>query len=149
MLVVKQLIIMKRLLPLLLVVLTTLTFSSCDDVLDCIINRRPELPNKSFEVGSIGTYYYDEFRAEIKNEPRDDDYGYIFEVDDNLPDGLEIYVNYRTVSIEGMPTHPGTYKFTVLLFVDPPVSYDYETDEYDDPLCSDSTSKEYTIIINP
>ncbi|WP_298903888.1 hypothetical protein [uncultured Psychroserpens sp.] len=140
---------MKRLLPLLLFVLSSIMLSSCEDVFDCIINRRPELPNKSFEVGTVESYYYDEFRAEIKNEPRDDDYGYIFEVDDNLPDGLELFVNYRTVSIEGLPTHPGTYTFTVYLFVDPPLSYDYDTDQYDDPLCSDSTSKEYTIIINP
>ncbi|MCD2259215.1 hypothetical protein [Psychroserpens luteolus] len=139
---------MKRLLPLLLV-LSLFTLSACEDFLDCIINRRPELPNKSFGVGELETYYYEEFKAEIKNEPRDDDYGYFFEIDGELPEGLEMFVNYRTVSIEGLPTNPGTYRFTVLLFVDPPVSYDYETDQYDDPLCSESTSKEYMISINP
>ncbi|WP_299335531.1 hypothetical protein [uncultured Psychroserpens sp.] len=137
---------MKRLLPLLLV-LSLFSFTSCEDFFDCIVNRRPELPNKSFGVGTIGVYYYEEFDAEIKNEPRDNDYGYEFEVDNGLPDGLVMIQNYRTVSFEGTPMETGTFKFTVYLYVDPPINYDFETDAYDDPLCSESTSKEYTIII--
>ena len=138
---------MKRLLPLLLV-FSLFTLTSCEDFFDCIVNRRPELPNKEFGVGNLQTYYYEEFDAQIKNEPRDNNYGYDFEIEGDLPDGLSMFVNYRTVSIEGLPTFPGTYTFTIYLYVDPPINYDYETDQYDDPLCSESTSKEYTIRIN-
>ena len=137
---------MKRLFPLLLV-FCLFTFLNCDDFLDCVVNRRPELPDKSFAVGPIGSYYYEEFDAQIKNEPQDNDYGYEFDLDGNLPDGLGMVVNYRTVSIEGTPTTAGTYRFTIFLYVDPPLTYDDENDTYDDPLCSESTSKEYTIII--
>ncbi|MEH6536204.1 MAG: hypothetical protein V7719_07420 [Psychroserpens sp.] len=137
---------MKRLLPLFLF-LSIFTFSSCDDFLDCVVNRRPELPDKSFGVGTIDLYYYEEFDAQIKNEPQDNDYGYHFEIDGDLPNGLEMFVNYRTVSIEGTPTTVGTFRFTVFLDVDPPITYNENNDTYDDPLCSESTSKEYTIII--
>jgi len=139
---------MKRLLPLLLV-FSLFSFTNCEDFLDCIVNRRPELPNKEFGVGDLQTYYYEEFDAQIKNEPRDNDYDYEFEIQGNLPEGLQMVVNYRTVSIEGLPTFPGTYTFTVFLYVYPPVNYDFDTNQYDDPLCSESTSKEYTITINP
>ncbi|MDG5491760.1 hypothetical protein [Psychroserpens sp. SPM9] len=138
---------MKQLRPLLLV-LSLFTVTSCEDFLDCVINRRPELPDKSFRLGVVNSYYYDEFDAQIKNEPRDNDYGYEFEIHGDLPEGLSMIVNYRTVSIEGLPTHPGTYSFTVVLYVNPPINYDADTDTYDDPLCSESTSKDYTIRID-
>jgi hypothetical protein len=123
-------------------------FFGCEDVIDCIFNKRPEIPNKSFDLGYIDNYYDEGFTSEIKNEPRDDDYGYTYEVYGDLPDGLETFVDYRTLSIEGIPVVSGTFTFTVYLYVDPPVSYDYDTGEYEDSLCTDSDSKEFTIIIN-
>lgn len=135
---------MKRLLPLLLV-FSLFTFNSCEDFLECIVNRRPELPDKSFGAGVVDSYYYEEFDAQIKNEPRDNDYGYNFEIDGYLPDGLSMFVNYRTVSIEGTPEFPGTYTFDIILYVDPPIDFDTNSEKI---LCSESTSKEYTIIID-
>ncbi|OUS00755.1 hypothetical protein A9Q86_08325 [Flavobacteriales bacterium 33_180_T64] len=139
---------MKRFLSLLLF-LSLVTFTSCEDILECVVfGRSPELPDTSFDVGLVNLYYYEEFDAEIKNEPRDNDYEYFFEIDGYLPDGLEMNVSHRTVSIEGSPQSPGSFTFSVFLYVDPPLSYDSETDEYDENMCSTSTSKEYTIIIN-
>jgi hypothetical protein len=123
-------------------------FFGCEDALDCIFNKRPEIPDKSFKIGHIDNYYYEDFTSEIKNEPRDDDYGYTYEIYEDLPDGLEIYANYRTLSIEGNPTALGTFTFTVYLYVDPPVHYDDYSGEYESSMCSESTSKEFTITIN-
>ena len=123
-------------------------FFGCEDIIECIINKRPEIPDTSFEEGNINIYYYQEFTSEIKNEPRDDDYGYTYEIDGDLPDGLDTFANYRTLSIEGEPLISGTFTFTVYLYVDPPLSYDEDSGEYEDSLCVDSTSKEFTIIIN-
>ena len=79
----------------------------CEDGLNCIIPKEPELPNKSFPIASTETYYYADLRAEINNEPRDDDYDYFFEIE-GLPLGLDYFVNYRTISIEGTPELTGT-----------------------------------------
>ena len=61
----------------------------CEDIIECIINKRPEIPNKSFSVGYVNNYYYEELTSEIKNEPNDDDYGYTYEIYGDLPDGLK------------------------------------------------------------
>jgi len=122
--------------------------SGCENLLDCVFNRRPEIHDKTFKTGTIGVYYYQEVTTEIKNEPRDNDYGYNYDVSGNLPDGLQMVENYRTVSFEGTPELAGTFTFTLFLYVDPPYSYDYDTDRYEDVMCSESTSKEFTITIN-
>ena len=121
---------------------------SCDTIVDCIINKRPEIPDKSFDLGNIGYYYDEELTSEIKNEPNDNYYDYYYDVYGNLPDGLELYSDFRTASIEGFPEVSGSFTFTIHLSVDPPEYYDEDTQEWDDNMCSYSTSKEFTIIIN-
>ena len=124
-----------------------LAFTNCDDVLECVFNKRPEIHDTTFVVGQINTYYYHEITSEIKNEPRDDDYGYSYEIFGDLPEGLEPFANYRTLSIEGMPQTTGVYAFTIYLKVDPPLVYDDDSGTYEASMCSESTSKDFTIII--
>lgn len=132
----------------LLLFLSFFMFSGCEDILDCVFNRRPEIHDKTFKDGILGVYYYQEVTTEIKNEPRDNDYGYNYEVYGNLPEGLQMFVNYRTVSFEGTPELSGSYAFTLVLYVDPPLRYNNDTDQFEDNMCSESTSKEFTITIN-
>lgn len=120
----------------------------CEDIFECIVNKRPEIKDNTFDIGNIGEYYYAELRSEIKNEPRDNDYGYNYEIFGDLPDGLQTFVNYRTISFEGRPEVSGIFTFTLYLYVDPPEYYDEVSGQYEDSLCEDSTSKEVTIIIN-
>lgn len=124
------------------------TLSSCEDFLDCVIDRRPQIHDKTFASGTVGVYYYQEVTTEIKNEPRDNDYGYFYEVYGNLPDGIQMFPNYRTVSFEGTPEVSGTFKFTLLLYVDPPGRFDDDGIEFEQVMCSESTSKDFTITIN-
>ena len=123
-------------------------FFGCEDVIECIINKRPEIHDKSFDVGYLNNYYYEEIQSEIKNEPRDNDYGYTYEIYGDLPVGLQTFANYRTLSIEGTPEVSGTYTFKVHLYVDPPEYYDDDSGQYESSMCAYSTSKEFTIIIN-
>ncbi|WP_225035816.1 hypothetical protein [Winogradskyella sp. SM1960] len=120
----------------------------CSDIIECIINKRPEIPNTSFDVGYVNNYYYEEFTSEIKNEPNDDAYGYTYEIYGDLPDGLQMFADFRTLSIEGMPIASGTFTFKIYLYIDPPEYYDYDTERYEDSMCAYSDSKEFTIIIN-
>ncbi|SDH51395.1 hypothetical protein [Winogradskyella thalassocola] len=136
-----------KLLKLLPIAICFLCFG-CENIIECIINRRPEIPNKSFDVGFVNSYYYEDFTSEIKNEPNDDDYGYTYEIYDDLPEGLQMFANFRTLSIEGTPRTSGTYTFKVYLYVDPPEYYDEDSGQYEDSLCEHSTSKTFTIIIN-
>ncbi|WP_439153277.1 hypothetical protein [Winogradskyella sp.] len=124
-------------------VLVIISFG-CEDPLNCIIPKEPELKTNGFPVGSTTSYYYAEIKAEIRNEPRDNDYDYYFDVSE-LPLGMDYYVNYRTLSIEGNPLEAGTYRVMVYLDVDGPFRNNFN--EEPDILCDYSTSKTYTIII--
>lgn len=125
---------------LLLLLLSFFTFG-CQNILDCIIPVEAELPNAEFPIGSTETYYYKQLTAEVNNEPRDDDYDYFFDVA-GLPEGMDYFVNYRTISIEGRPLEAGTYTITIYLFVEGPFNDNNET-----ILCDEDTSKSYTFII--
>lgn len=130
--------------------ITFFLFTSCENTLDCLINVRPVLTHKKLEIGLVDRYYFDKITAEIKNEPRDNDYAYYFEVDGEIPHGLEVFFDYRDVIIEGTPLESGRFTFTVYLDVDPPYTLyydDFGNEEYNDPLCTSATSKTFTIAI--
>lgn len=133
---------MKKRIPLLLL-LSFFTLFSCNDFFECITNKRPEIHDATFRRGEVGVYYYAEVTTEIKNEPRDNDYGYFYELYGELPDGMQMFVNYRTVSFEGVPEVPGRYTFTLGLYVDPPI----DGDGFQEVMCTDYTSKDFSILI--
>jgi hypothetical protein len=135
----------------LIFILTLLSFISCQDILECIINRHPELPNKTLASAQVNQFYIETIQAEIKNEPMDDNYDYYFSIDGNLPRGIDSYVDYRTIVFEGEPYLAGTYKFTIRLSVEQSYNYSEECENNFndcDGLCSESTSQVYTIIVN-
>ena len=135
----------------LIFMLTLLSFISCQDILECIINRHPELPNKTLELAQVNQFYTESIQAEIKNEPLDNNYDYYFSIDGNLPRGIDYYVDYRTIVFEGEPYLAGTYKFTIRLSVEQSYNYSEECENNFndcDGLCSESTSQVYTIIVN-
>jgi len=128
-----------------------LFFISCQDVLECVVNRHPELSNKTLAIAQINEFYSESIQAEIKNEPMDDSYNYYFSIDGNLPRGIDSYIDYRTVVFEGIPLVAGTYRFTVRLSVSQQNNYseDCENNFNDcDGLCKESTSQTYTINVN-
>lgn len=95
----------------------------------------------------VSPFYSEYILAEVKNEPNDNDYDYFFSVSGNYPEGLEFVYNHRKVIIEGTPEKVGRYTFRVHLDVDPLT--DYWEDAYnEDRLCTDHTSKSYTLIVN-
>lgn len=127
-----------------LVLISLVLFVGCSDPINCIIPREPELDNKTFPIASLENYYYVELNAEIRNEPRDDDYDYYFEVE-GLPQGMDYYVNYRTISVEGTPEFSGTYEITIYVYVEGP--FRPIINEQPDILCNYSTSKTYILIV--
>jgi hypothetical protein len=40
-------------------------FLGCEDIVECIFNKRPEIPDKSFDVGYINHFYSDQLTSEI------------------------------------------------------------------------------------
>lgn len=132
------------------VVLILILATGCQDILECVLNRHPVLSDHMLETGQVNNYYIEEIKAQIKNEPRDDDYYYYFSIDGDLPRGLEYVVDYRSVIIKGTPQEPGRYTFTVRLSVEQVDDY-YDNCENElndcDGLCKETTSRTYTLKI--
>ena len=125
--------------------------TSCDDLLDCIVNVSPELHDKTLTVGNVDEFYSENITAEIKNEVNDNGYDYYFDVSGKLPEGIEVfYDTYREVVFEGIPKESGRFRFTVYLEVVALENYYYDgfgNEVYDDPLCTDNISKTYVLAI--
>ena len=141
---------MKKL-PSSFLVLSFLLLISCQDALECIINKHPELSNQALSSAQVDQFYSDTITAQIKNEPSDDNYNYYFSIEGALPSGMEFFIDYRTIIIEGTPLVSGTYNFTVRLTVEQADNYndDCENTLNDcDGLCGDTTSQAYTLLVN-
>lgn len=120
------------------------TLFGCEDILDCIIARNPSLPDKDFGTAIVDQFYEITLSAEISNEPRDNDYDYFFNVR-GLPPGMDFFVDYRRIYIEGIPIQTGLYRISVDLDVDGPFRGGFEDDG--DTLCNYSTSKTYILRV--
>ena len=102
----------------LLLLLSLIVTFSCQDILECVINRHPELQDKRLDHGTIGMYYNDVIHASINNEPLDNSYAYYFYIADNLPEGMSITVDYRKVIIHGYPQAAGEFEINITLQVE-------------------------------
>jgi hypothetical protein len=133
------------------VLLSFFLLNSCQDILECVINRHPQLQNARLTTGQVNNYYFEEIRADINNEPRDDSYYYYFSIDGDLPRGLEFIIDYRSVFIEGQPLESGVYNFSIRLTVEQANDY-YDNCENRlndcDGLCEDTTIERYRLVVN-
>ena len=133
-----------------LLLLALVVITSCQDILECVINRHPQLPDQRLEVGQVDRYYYDEILADIKNEPRDNSYYYYFSVSGDLPPGMDYRIEYRTIVLEGTPIKSGNYRMNVHLSVEQANDYHEECENNlndCDGLCTETTVRTYNIII--
>lgn len=141
---------MKQYIPVALLI-SFFSITSCENVLDCIINVRPELHDKVLSTGFVDEFYFENITADIKNEVRDNSYDYYFNVTGSLPEGIEAYYDtYRQVVLEGVPRQSGRFRFTVSLEVFALDSYyydDFGNRRFNDPLCEDYTTKTYDIVV--
>jgi len=126
-------------------------FCSCQDILECIVNKRPELSDRTLAVAYVNQLYSEKITADIKNEPMDNSYNYYFQIIGKLPEGIEYTINYREIILEGRPLVSGSYKFTVKLSAEQKYNYseDCESNFNDcDGLCEESASRVYTISVH-
>lgn len=122
--------------------------TGCQDILECVINRKPVLSDNRLGTAFVNQNYSELITAEVQNEPRDNDYYYYFSVIGDLPQGMDVYFDYRDVIIEGIPRERGRYRFTIRLDVEQVDNY-CENDLNDcDGLCEESTARTYILTVN-
>lgn len=77
-----------------------------------ILEPDPEVDGK-IQSGVVGEYYEQVLKAEIRNEPDDNDYSYFFDYSGDFPSGLVVSIENRTFTISGYPEKSGTYEVFV------------------------------------
>jgi len=141
---------MKQYLPFILLI-SFFSLTNCVDILECIINIRPELSSKKLEVAHNNQYYFDSITAEVKNEPYDDGYDYYFTVSGEIPEGIEVFYEYRKVIFKGVPQESGRFNISVYLYVEAINECYYDDVEgrerCHDPLCDNNASRMYTLKV--
>ena len=118
-------------------------FFGCDEIIECVFNINPEINDKQLVIGVVGERYRDRITAQINNEVNDNDYDYFFDVFGELPPGIFVDFNRRSIDIFGIPEESGVYRFQVELFVER-----FDINGLDgSPTCSESTVREFTIQV--
>lgn len=116
--------------------------NAADNFVDCIFNKRPELPNVTLAEATLDTSYYYEFEAGVKNDPIDNDYYYYFDLSGDIPEGINVSFVGRKVIFEGKSTQTGTFQFRISLEVE------HENYDANQELCERYTSQAYTLTVN-
>lgn len=128
----------------LLYLLPFLLLLSCDELWECLIKINPEINEQVIKTAYLDQPYSQFITAHVTNDPSDDFYEYFFEVLGPLPDGLDIWYDYRSVEIYGTPRETGVYRLTVNLTIG---SYD-DGDYYDsNPTCDGTTQRTYILEV--
>ncbi|WP_115461987.1 hypothetical protein [Winogradskyella aurantiaca] len=124
--------------------LSFLILVSCDNFWECLIKVNPEINELQIQQAYIDRPYSQFITAHITNEPSDDYYEYFFEVLGPLPEGLDIWYDYRSVEIFGIPKETGVYRLTVLLTIGA-----YDDGEYYDanPTCDGTTQRSFVLEV--
>ncbi|GLB47788.1 hypothetical protein [Neptunitalea lumnitzerae] len=132
-----------------LISIATLTTSCAEFFEDCLFwPAKPNIKTASIPQGNVNTYYYTEIEAEIENDPDDLNYYYDFDVEGELPYGLEYWTYDNILIIEGTPQETGTFSFTVELYVEAPYrGNDDESDDNNICLGNDITHKTFTLRV--
>lgn len=127
-----------------LLLITSLTLSSCDEALECVFGLEPEINETSISSATLNQPYRERITAEVDNAANDNSFDYFFDVIGELPIGVDIVFFARRIELIGIPEEAGAFDFTVYLSVER-----FEDGFLDtSPTCSDDVSRDFTLFVN-
>lgn len=129
-----------------LILLTTITLTSCDILITCLLDIGPKFNTKTVRPATLNEVYDTTIKASIKNSVFDSAYNYRISFNGNLPEGLSFSMseNNQKFHITGTPTEIGTFQFTLSVKVTSPLE---SSDTYED-LCFDTDKNNYALNVN-
>lgn len=146
----------KRVMRLLVIVLSSLSLSACnpltDLIFDCIDDDGPVLSPRIIPNPVLNQSYDVRITASIQNEPYDDSFQYDINVSQTLPPGLVVDVFERQIRITGAATELGSYAFDVSVAVEDPyrnhnVHFDNDYDGTTSGLCRYHIQRTYHLNV--
>ncbi len=117
----------------------------CDEE---FFGERMRITTEEAPPGGVGVPYRWEIHAEVKNEPFDDRYDYLFSLQEGaLPAGLAFSDAGDYALVSGTPLEPGTFPITVRVTSDT-LRFE-ELREEDSTIVDTGDSRDFRILINP
>lgn len=125
--------------------LLTLACVGCDEE---FFGERMRITTEEAPPGGVGVPYRWEIHAEVKNEPFDDRYDYLFSLlEGALPAGLAFSDAGDYALVSGTPLEPGAFPITVRVTSDT-LRFE-ELREEDSTIADTGDSRGFRILINP
>lgn len=122
-----------------------------DEAFDCIDNDKPEFNIKTLPLAYLNEVYSQEIKVNIVHESNDSWYLYQFELDGELPIGMELRTDQfsRIAEIYGVPVELGEFQFNLKVTVSEPEGDSEADDLYDDgdDLCHNTADRDYVINV--
>ena len=84
-----------------------------DAAIDCIDNDRPVLSPNILPDPILNQTYSELIRVSIRNEPRDDNFDFLFTTIGDLPEGIQVESAGRDFRLFGTPIELGDFSFSV------------------------------------
>lgn len=131
-----------------LVLSQILVLTACDPLsgvgtfLDCVDDDGPVLSPRELPTPVLNHSYEAVIKASIDNEPRDDNFEYVFNLGAGLPAGLIVDVFAREVRISGAPTELGNFAMRAEVTVSDPTGNQSQS-----RLCRHKTARNYVFMI--
>ena len=98
-------------------VLSAMSLGGCeffiDAAIDCIDNDRPVLSPNILPDPILNQTYSELIQVSIRNEPRDDNFDFLFTTTGDLPEGIQMESSGRDFRLFGTPIELGDFSFSV------------------------------------
>lgn len=122
-----------------------LSFTNCESVAECVLEINPNLISKELNTCEVFHQYNDNVTFEMHNANTNDYLISDISFEGNLPPGINFTIlNGHTINFSGVPDTLGTFEFTIKITVRPYVN----NPDGGNNMCSDTSSKNYKIVIN-
>ena len=134
--------------------LVALALGGCDeldDAFDCVDGDRPAFGRSELPSPVLNELYRESVTVSIENTSSDDSFEYDFDLEGELPPGIEWYESgRRTVTFEGTPIELGTWMPTLGVRVRDGGTGVFDDAADTDGLCRTQREATYTIqVVSP
>ena len=131
--------------------LAAFVLAGCDDLdeaLDCIDGDRPAFSRTSLPSPVLNELYRAEVTVSIENTSDDDEFGYEFAIEGELPPGIDWRVEQlRTVVFEGTPIELGTWMPTLGVRIVDGGTGVFDAGADADGLCRTQRQATYSLVV--
>ena len=121
----------------------SLMLAGCNAI-DCVIDNHPKFSNTTVRNAILNQVFEDTIKVSIANSYMDNDYGYTFNLEGDLPSGIRYETSFRDITFSGTPTELGGFEFRLSVTAEAIAQYPNDAPE---GLCSNTESQDMVLTV--